>query len=164
MTPVQLRAFDFVRDRLTEGGFSPTIKELAEELSVTESRAGDIVAALVRMGKLNKVRGSSRGLEIAGEPDLRLAGTGALQAELARRGVTMAALKEKPVPIGAGRACAATFCRRRVAPGKLYCREHWFRLPHDLQREILGAFSRRDEQAYGEAFRRAQDLLEGCAS
>ena len=160
MTPLALRVLDMVRDRVTEAGYSPTIAEIAGEFGLSPSRAGDIVNGLVRKGKLVKARGEQRNLRPADAPDLSTVGTGALRAELARRGHSLEALVRKPMPVFAGRKCAATYCQDRVTPGNLMCRDHWLSLPKSLRDRIFRTFRAKDEDAYGEAVREAIELTE----
>lgn len=161
MTPLQQRAFDFVRDRITEAGYSPTAGEIMEELELpSEGSARNLIDALVRMKKLAKVAGCTRNLAIAGAPDLSLVGTGALRAELARRGASLDALVLKPLPANVGRPCAASYCEERVKPGKLMCRDHWLALPKELREKIFAAFRARRTEEYGELVRQAIELAD----
>lgn len=161
MTPLQQRAFDFIRDRITEAGYSPTAREVAEELRLpSEGSARGLIDALVRMKKLGKVPGCSRNIVLADAPDLSIVGTGALRAELARRGETLDALVLKPLPANVGRPCAATYCQERVTPGKLMCRDHWNALPQDLRTRIFAAFRARRVAEYGELVRQAIEIAD----
>jgi len=161
MTELQLRAFELIRDRLTDAGYSPTLREIKEVLELpSEASARGLVDALVRSGKLTREPGASRNLALAGEPDLRFAPTSALRAELARRGVSMEALAARPLPANAGRSCTASFCQEKVTPGKLFCRDHWFRIPHWLRQSILEAFAARQASVYQHYVREAVDYLE----
>lgn len=157
MTPLQLSAFDLIRDRLTECGYSPLASEVRMALRLrTDASARSLIDALVRMGKLKKVRGATRNLELAGVADLRGVATSALRAELARRGVSLDALAEKPVPLGQGMPCAYEHCGERVGMGKLFCRTHWFAIPAWLRDRIFKAFRAKDLAAYRDAIEEAR--------
>lgn len=86
MTEIQLRAFDFIRDRIERTGIPPNYDEIAEAIG-TRSRGGahSLVAILVREGLLEKTGAGSRNLKLPGTP-LVAARTEGLIAELTRRG------------------------------------------------------------------------------
>lgn len=88
LTPNELRALDFIRDRISAQGTAPTLEEIADALGMySRSNAHRIVESLVRHGLLIKAPGRLRGLALAAGPRLFNVPTDALRAELARRGV-----------------------------------------------------------------------------
>lgn len=91
LTPHELQAFDFIRDRITGQGTAPTLAEIADELGLkARSGAHRIVEALVWHGLLIKTPDRLRGLALADAPRLFTVPTAALRAELARRERTAA--------------------------------------------------------------------------
>jgi hypothetical protein len=162
MTEQQLRALEFIREKVASLGVSPTMAEIAGKLGISESRANDLVHALVRMGKVERQRGRSRSLSIVGAPDVRLIDSETMLAELARRGVTMGAL-EAPRRLAYGRravACAADCCQVEVRRGHLFCLDHWRMLTPELRSEILDTFRAGDTDAYQTAVTKARDFID----
>jgi hypothetical protein len=164
VTPLQLQALDFIRDRITEAGYSPTGKEIADELKIGPGRVSDVLSALERYGKIRRQRGQTRNLQLVGEVDLKTVGTGALRAELARRGLTLGSLIDKPLPPAQGAPCAYEHCGEQVGRGKLFCRVHWFAIPFPVRQRILRAFSAKDVEAYSEAIGRARGAIDRASS
>jgi SOS-response transcriptional repressor LexA len=164
MTPAQLKALDFVRDRITEAGFSPTFKEIAEHCGNTPTAAFLLVERLVENGYLRRDGKKHRALALADRPDARLLSTDAIQSELARRGLTLEALESGTRRVFAKGAvtCAADTCFNEVTPGRLFCLTHWRRLPHQLQQDILTAHRRRDRERYQVFVSQARDIADGC--
>lgn len=158
-TSLQERYLAFVRDRIEQLGFAPTIAEIADHFEVTPGTARSIVEALVRQGRLTRTSARTRNLAIPGEVDLSGVGTERLRAELARRGVTLDALDEPRLM--RGRPCAANGCVSLVERGKLMCRPHWFALPAAMRSAIMNAWAGRHMQAYQEAVEAARDRLGG---
>jgi len=158
-TARQNQIFEFVRDHIGRHGFAPTIREIGEVFDLNPGGVAKAIDALVGQKRLVKKLAGSRNLAIAGEVDLQPVTTEALWAELARRGETFDAMAE-PRVIG-GRACAADRCREQVRPGQLMCRAHWFKLPGNYRTAIMGAWSGRHLQAYGEAVTAARNYLGG---
>ncbi|MHA3840424.1 LexA family protein [Sphingomonas aestuarii] len=166
MSPQQLRTLDFVREHISTIGVAPTQREVATHLGRSRGAAVSAIDGLVARGKLRRRSAASRGLELAEAADLRTVPTDEIRAELARRGVTMDALA-RPRALNYGRravTCAADSCHVEVRRGHLMCWDHWSQLPRALQQEILTSFGRRDEVAYGDAVRRARDLIDGGRS
>lgn len=166
MTPSQLRVLDLVRERITGTGYAPTIREIVAVVGGGVGGVHKIVDDLVAAGHLARSVGEVRGLRLVDMPNLRVVGTAALRAELARRGVTMEALmprETKAVGRWGARSvtCAADTCGNAVRPGMLMCRTHWFALPRDLQDRIKQTFARRDVDAYQAAVTTARDLIDG---
>ncbi len=87
MTLAEIRALDFIRDRLVRTQAAPTLGELSAALGwKSKSTAHFVVTSLVRQGVLVRQHGAHRGLALADAPKLMLVSTPDLQAELARRG------------------------------------------------------------------------------
>ncbi len=160
MTPHQLQAFDFVRDRLTETGYAPTIRELAGHLRCGVSNAHAVIEQLAEAGHLIRTAGRHRGLALPGV-DLRLVGSSALRAELARRGETLEGLGARQIAHGTQRTCAADSCGAPVQVGHLFCRPHWYKVPADLRDGILQAHRRRDTGRFQSLVAQARDLVDG---
>ena len=160
MTPEQLRILDFVRDRITEVGHAPTIRETATAQRLSVTGAHKIIDALVSSGKLRRTPAASRGLEVVDAIDLRGVGTSALRAELARRGETLEALPSgRGLATGTKQTCAADTCGAPVQRGQLMCRTHWFALPRDLRDDILTTHARALRYRRGEDVTRYQELV-----
>jgi SOS-response transcriptional repressor LexA len=85
MTELQLRVFDFIRDRIERTGVAPNYTEIAAAMG-SRSRGGahSLVAILIRDGLLEKTGAGSRNLKL---PGVRLVTVpaAALRAELERR-------------------------------------------------------------------------------
>jgi hypothetical protein len=163
VTPNELKALDLVREQIATSGIAPTYEELSGELGVTKQGAMHIVDRLAREGLLRKTPARTRGIRLADVPDLRAVPAAALTAELARRGITLAALdapSRRPAQAGDVH-CAHDSCDLTVERGHLYCRGHWFALPQDLRLRLVDAHRRRDHAAYGQAFSEAQLRLDG---
>jgi len=163
MTPLQLKLLGYLRDRLERFETAPTYEEIATELGCGKSQAWRLVDALIASGHLVRGAERQRGLRLADAPDLRGVGTETLRAELARRGLTLDALIERPRPIASGIAvtCAADSCGRTVERGRLFCRPHWFALAPDLREDIIQAHRRRDIEAYQAFVAEARDVADG---
>lgn len=162
MTPVAQRVLDYTRDYIADHGWSPSMTEIAETFGFSRPRATELIDALVRDGYLARPSRKHRAITLAGVPDLRAISTPTLRAELARRGVTLDALAT-PQPINWGRravTCAADCCQVEVRIGHLFCRQHWFALPRNLQDGIKRAFGRKDEAEYGRLVTQARDLID----
>ncbi len=164
MTPAQLKAFDFIRDRITEAGFSPTYKEIAQHCRVTPGSVFPLVERLIEAGYLRREGKGYRALALADRPDARLLSTAAIQAELARRGLTLESLESgtrKAFAKGAV-TCAADTCFNQVNPGSLFCLTHWRELPYQLQQDILKAHRRRDRERFQVLVSQARDIADSC--
>lgn len=163
MTPHDLRALDCIRRSITVLGFAPTVRELADEIGIALSGTHRVIDRLVEAGKLRRTAARTRGLDLPGQPDLRIVDSQALRDELARRGETLDRLAGH-APLAYGRraaSCAADCCQVEVRRGQLFCRTHWFALPRDLQDGIKQAFARRDTSRYQELVAEARDIAEG---
>lgn len=167
MTPRELEALEFVRERLAARGVSPSYREIEAELGLKSlSGVQRIVNALVSRGELVRHRNRARGLTLGNVPDLRVVPTDALHAELARRGETPGAFTQ-PVRRAASRQdvpCACDCCSIVVEPGSAFCREHWYAIDKTLRDEMLGAHaayrrlqSRENEARYQTAFFAARE-------
>lgn len=87
LTPHELRALDFIRNRIAETGIAPTYQEISTEIGwKAKSGAHRVVDALIRQGALVRRPNTLRGLALADGPRLFTVPTAALRAELARRG------------------------------------------------------------------------------
>jgi hypothetical protein len=86
LTPLEIRALDFIRNRISVTGTAPTLEELCGGMGwAAKSTAHRIVESLVRQGLLIKTAARLRGLALADGPQLSTVPTAALRAELARR-------------------------------------------------------------------------------
>jgi len=159
-TDLQERVFAFIRDQIEALGFSPTMREIAERFDISGSQARSTIDALIRQRRIERTPVAHRNLCVAGVPDLRGAGTEALRAELARRGVTMDAMAATR-PIMTGRSCAAHACDVRVRPGMLMCRDHWFQVTKSTRDLIMASWSARDMETYQLAVEEARDQVGG---
>lgn len=164
MTPQQLEAFDFVRDRITLTGYPPSIREIAAHLNLaSHSGASRLIEALVEAGKLGRHPGKDCGLFLIGEPDLRSASLDAIRAELARRGETLESLQARaPDPTARHARCAADTCGAAVRRGHLFCLTHWRALPSDLQTGLLAAHRRGNRRHFQMLLTTARDIADGC--
>lgn len=164
MTPQQLQAFDFIRDRITLVGHAPSIREVAAHLKLASpGSVTRLIDALVDAGRLGRHPGRERGLYLPDEPDLRAASLDAIRAELARRGESLESLEARaPDPTGRHARCAADTCGAAVRRGHLFCLAHWRALPADLQRGLLAAHRRGDRRAFQLLLTRARDIADDC--
>lgn len=161
MTPVQLEVLDHVREMIAVSGWSPTIREIGSRFNVTVSNAHRVVEALVQAGHLTRSADKVRNLRVADLADLRAVPTAVIAAELARRGVTLAALNPNaPRAVGQRPTCAANGCPTGVERGHLMCRRHWLMLPPALRTRILQSNARRDQSAFERAVTDARDLID----
>ncbi|MFZ5748238.1 MAG: LexA family protein [Pseudomonadota bacterium] len=92
MTRLDLAVLDYVRTHIERTGVAPTIREIGAAVGKRGIRViYDSLDRLVAAGKLERARQRTRGLSLVDAPDLTIATTEALKAELGRRGVTGAA-------------------------------------------------------------------------
>lgn len=172
MTPPQMQALDFVRDRISELGYAPTVREIADQCRLTVSGAHKVLDVLVAAGYLRRVPAKRRGLELPGEIDLRGTGSSAMLAELARRGMTLDSLPtDRPIAYGTRRSCAADTCGAEVTRGQLMCRNHWFTLPRALRDDILQTHARalktrdrREADRFQMLVTQARDIADGLGA
>jgi hypothetical protein len=164
MTPLQLEAFDYIRDRITLTGYPPSFREIAAQLHLSSlSAVSRLIEALVEAGKLGKHAGKDRGLYLTGEPDLRTASLDAIRAELARRGETLESLQARAPDLTARHArCAADTCGAPVQRGHLFCLTHWRALPSDLQSGLLAAHRRGNQRHFQMLLTKARDIADDC--
>ncbi|WP_337846215.1 hypothetical protein [Sphingomonas sp.] len=174
MTPRELELLDLVRDRIA-AGVAPTYAEISSAMGISVSAVSSLIGSLIADGKLAKVPGKARSLNLRGVADLRSVPTASLQAELARRGVALDALdggervqfgRRRSRGAGSG-TCAAPGCQLQVQRGHLMCLSHWRALPFALRKRILSTHmaaraSRCPEDAarYGEAVAEAREMLD----
>jgi hypothetical protein len=163
MTAHQLKGYDFVREHIAACGVSPSYQEIADHLGL-RSKSGIVrlVDRLVADGKLVKAQhAGSRKLRLPGTADLTTVSTEALQSELMRRGAALGALSVKSVPLlgRVGASCAAGQCAVGLKPGMMYCRQHWFVLPIDVQEALKQAHGRSDLAAFSAAKVKADDII-----
>lgn len=86
LTPHEVRALDFIRNRILATGAAPTLEELCGGMGwAARSTAHRVVDGLVRHGMLIKTPARLRGLALPDGPLLSTVPTAALRAELARR-------------------------------------------------------------------------------
>lgn len=87
MTLAEIRALDFIRDRIVTTQVPPTLEELCAAMGwKAKSTAHRVVTSLVWQGMVVRKYGSKRALALADAPKLAIVPTADLQAELARRG------------------------------------------------------------------------------
>ena len=90
MTPVQVKVFTFIQERIESTRVCPTLEEIAAVMGVkSKSNVCRVIDRLVRDGYI--VRGaakSARNLRLANDNLCRVS-TSALMAELERRGVRL---------------------------------------------------------------------------
>lgn len=162
MTPRELQTLDYIRLRL-ENGVQPTFREIANSLNLSgPSYAFRLVEGLIERGHLYRAPGRHRSLTLPGMPDLKAATSDALRAELARRG-ELIETRERHLPAyGRAASCAADTCGAAVRRGHLFCRPHWFALPHPLRDDILRAHAARDTRRYQTLVAEARDVADAC--
>ncbi len=86
MTPHELQALDFIRERVAATGCAPTLDEIAARFGWTaKSSAHRLTDSLVRQGMLIRDPHKARNLTLPDAPSLALVPTSALESELARR-------------------------------------------------------------------------------
>lgn len=90
MTPVQIKALDFIRDRIAATGVSPSYCEIADAIGGgSKSHAFRVVHELIEDGLLQRGRaGQRRSLRLP-EENIFTVPTVTLLAELRRRGVSL---------------------------------------------------------------------------
>lgn len=87
MTLAEIRALDFIRDRIVATQVAPTLEELCAAMGwKAKSTAHRVVTSLVWQGMLVRKPASKRALALADAPKLAIVPTADLLAELARRG------------------------------------------------------------------------------
>lgn len=163
MTPMQLRVFEAIRERIASEGVAPTYAEIAAATGLaSRSRVVALVDQLEEHGLIERAPRKVRGLKLAGTPDLRRAATADLLAELRRRGLGSVAMDggERPNFVRGAATCAADSCHLAVSRGQLFCRRHWFALPFTLRERIRAAFGARDEAEYQAAVTEARDRID----
>lgn len=160
MTPQHDAMLVFLRDFMGIGHRSPTVRELARSQDLAVSTTHRLISDLVAAGHLERVPGT-RGLRLPATADLRSVPSEALSAELARRGLTLAALEPRaPIATGYQRTCAADTCGTAVQRGHLMCRQHWFALSASLRQRILQTNARRDRAGFERAVTQARDFID----
>ncbi len=65
LTPKQLKILQLIRDSRLTRGYSPTMQELADELSVSKVTVFEHVEALIKKGALMREPNKARSLSIA---------------------------------------------------------------------------------------------------
>lgn len=159
MTPNQLAVLDHVRERLTNIGHCPTVREIADHVGCGVSNAHRLIEKLVEQGALRRTADKARSLALPDRPDLRSVGSDVLHAELARRGETLEALSHgQRLAFGRVRTCAVDACLHKVEPGHLMCRAHWWALPQELQVAIKDAHAAQDLPTYRRLVGEARDV------
>jgi len=165
MTPPQVQVLDFVRTRITVAGFCPTYQEICDQVGLTsKSSAHRLVRELVASGHLQQLPGKRRGLVVPDAIDLRAVDTGAMIAELQRRGVEPGVFNADQVASRYGKTvhCAVDGCDDPVHFGHLFCRDHYGSITqltrrrlHATHKRYRSSRSRRDGAAYQEAYQAA---------
>ncbi|MFQ5489376.1 MAG: transcriptional repressor LexA [Phycisphaerae bacterium] len=64
LTPRQLQILTFIRDVRRKAGYSPTMQEIADELSVSKVTVFEHVGALIKKGLLRRLPHKARSLEL----------------------------------------------------------------------------------------------------
>lgn len=163
MTAQQLKAYDFIREEIAACGVAPSYQDLAGYLGLrSKSGVVRIVDRLVADGKLVRAPNvGARKLRLPNTPDLTTVSTEALQSELMRRGAALGAMSVRSVPMlgRVGAHCAADHCAVGLKPGMMYCRQHWFVLPTNIQEALKQAHGRGDGQAFSAAKIQADDVI-----
>lgn len=75
---------------------------------------------------------------------------------MSRRG----SIKRAPLNWAPPVPCACNRCHATVKRGHLYCRDHWFALPHGLRTALLRTHRAGHWASYQDYFRQAQDHLD----
>lgn len=159
MTPVQLKAYDFIREMIA-AGCPPSYEEIATAIGCrSKGNVGRIVERLIQQGKLVRTASHVRGLALPDMVDLKDAPTDALRAELARRGETLDALA-RPRPLRGDATCAANRCGEQIHRGMLFCRRHWFLLSLSLQHDLKAKWAARELPAFQADLDSAREYLD----
>jgi len=163
MTPQQQRTLDLVR-LYSENGLALSYREIAQQMSLSSTSAvARLVDRLVASGHLTRSPGRARSLALAGCPDLSIATTSALRAELARRGEAERAPRAPERRATRGQpTCAADTCGTAVQRGHLFCYRHWSALPRELQSRIFAAHRAGDTKRYQQLVGEARDIADAC--
>jgi len=73
LTRMQSRALAFIERYVAENGISPTYDEIAAEIGLaSKSGVNRLVTGLEQRGRVRKLAGKARGIEIVGGPDFHL--------------------------------------------------------------------------------------------
>lgn len=160
MTPNEIKALDYIRERITVAGFSPTLSEIGVQLGVSNAGAMKIANALVNSRHIRRVPSKKRGIELLGVTDLRSTDTATLVAELRRRGVAPGAFDaDRSARRPGDVTCAVDCCSTTVQRGHMFCRDHYWAISELTRRELHRAHKRyrssrrrEDERAYRAAY------------
>ena len=169
MTPNEIKALDYIRERITVAGYSPTLSEIGVHIGVSNAGAMKIANALVESRHIRRVPSKKRGIELLGVTDLRSTDTAALMAELQRRGVEPGAfVADRPRRQAYDVTCAVECCGEVVQRGHMFCREHYWAITEITRQRLFRTHKRyrsskrrEDERAFYEAYQAA--LLEATA-
>ena len=169
MTPNEIKALDYIRERITVAGYSPTLSEIGVHIGVSNAGAMKIANALVASSHIRRTPSKKRGIELMSVTDLRSTGTEAMMAELQRRGIVPGAfVADRPRRQAYDMTCAVECCGEVVQRGHMFCREHYWSITEITRRELFRTHKRyrssrrrEDERAYQEAYQAA--LLEATA-
>lgn len=72
LSPRQKQILDFVKDRIEENGFPPTIREIGEHVGLQSSSTVHLhLKTIERKGHLDRDKGSPRGLRLVQRVDMR---------------------------------------------------------------------------------------------
>lgn len=73
LTRMQSRALAYIECYIAQHGISPTYDEIAAELGLaSKSGVNRLVTGLVQRGRIRKLAGRARGIELVGGPDFHL--------------------------------------------------------------------------------------------
>jgi len=160
MTPNEIAALDYIRERITVAGYSPTVKEVGVHIGVSNPGALKIVNALVDARHIRRVPCKKRGIELLGVTDLRSTDTATIVAELKRRGVEPGAFNaDRPRRSARDVSCAVDCCDTTVQRGHMFCRDHYYsiseltrRALHRTHKRFQSSRRREDERAFRTAY------------
>jgi hypothetical protein len=169
MTPKEIKALDYIRERITVAGYSPTLSEIGIEIGVSNAGAMKIANALVEARHIRRIPSKKRGIELLGVTDLRSTDTATMIAELQRRGVEPGAfVADRPRRRSGDVTCAVDCCGETVQRGHMFCREHYWSITEITRQRLFRAHKRfrssrrrEDEREYQAAYQAA--LLEATA-
>lgn len=136
MTPNEVKALDFIRERVVEAGFAPTLDEIGAHIGISGPGAFRVVRSLAAAGHVVRAPGKARGIDLPGYSNLRNVDTEVLRAELVRRGEIPAnfaprSISRNTVP------CAANRCRTAVRRAHIFCPAHWSMVPPGVRDALV---------------------------
>lgn len=136
MTPQQIEVLDYARE-LISAGAPPSIRDVTEQLSMSEAAARSAIDALIAAGALRRGPERAYNLRLADHVEVRAAPTATLVTELRRRGLDAPrSLTTRPRD-DRFQPCAIHSCDKLVTTDKIMCGRHWFMLPLDLRQGLV---------------------------